>query len=467
MRNKSVKVLRTEKGELFLFYSDGESILQKKYERGAWSRGQAIIRSVEESISLWAAEDNIYILCRGTDGDIYFCKKIDDAKWERRVIYKDTGGGDISSDFYFFANKSVFNLIYTIRGEDAGKKGQKLMHTSFTGGNWSMPFEIDRIAPLENTSFIAEKPGEGGVALYYKCVDGSFCSREVKLSPLAFGRENTFVKSGPGIRDISVLSDGSSVYTAYVLRSMFSVQIVFRQKSGDELLNPIMVWEGPRAEDCLLFMSEGILYISWTTNGIAYFSRYDQSRGIFSMPQRARDGSPGRRIKGEYIDLQGVPSFQSREIFVSGEGAWDIQIPAFLRDGFFKDIKDTPVIIMEEKKEAPEKDPENKEKLRNRLEEYQKQSTQRENEIASLSKMLGERNEDILQINSSWRNKYAALEKETQAARNEAERLRAEIMMLRSEMERQRTEAASIRSAFALPAEDDEPGPPEISESSD
>jgi len=406
-------ILRTKDNMLYCFYYTSEKeIYIKNYNNGKWGNSFLIINNVRQYYTVNIAYNgDIYIFCQSIEGDIIICKK-ENQNWEKKVVLKNKGQNTPNVIFNAIINDNGINLIYNvpiINNKGYYLTAQNLSHK----GHWSKANQFDKIISFPESIFMTQTLGKNNAIITYqkKLPEVHFGYRQLYNNKL--GEFNTIHTTGYQIIDYSFIVVKDEIHFIYIVKSMFSCQIIYRVKTEVGLLSPIILFEGQRLNNCIISIIKEKIYIMWVNNGQLYFCVSSNNGSSFSKPVKYQRKFCAKPKKAIYLSENTMEKkeFVCYEIYVDGFDKSDIQILPELYEDFFNmekiQIKTNTANTtnIDEINTAKQ----NFEMLKNRYDITKKQLEEKEKQILNLTMLLKKKNDEILRSEKEWNIRYNEL----------------------------------------------------------
>ena len=411
---ENIKVIRTRHNTLFLFFGNELGIHCSRYENEGWLEPELIIPNVhpEFSVSV-SSNDVIYILCRDKNNKIFICRKNETDIWESKPLIESKY--TITPKFYLSTNKSNMNLIYNTPTDDP--KINYINYTSLNKGNWDKLVKIDAILPFDNSPYIINTIEDNHIIIFCRTDENTINCREVLLSPFTLGTLNTVARTNSyPILDFSTLITNDKIHMVFLIKTRFSYQLVYKSKVETQISQPVVLWEGQKADSCSIFSCDKKVHIVWTNGNQCFSINSENDCQSFSRAQRVPYQLPNNTVKVEYINanINEKHIFNSSELYVDRDNKTAIQVVNLFDKHFYPESKDslnlTAASAMEYNNNLTLK--ENIEVLKNKIIQYETTLSENNNQLTELTKSLSEKSKETNALNSRWTDRCKNLEYE-------------------------------------------------------
>ncbi len=476
-------IVRTKDDVLLSFYySDQYELHYKLYENNKWSEKRRIIDNVKDTYSITMSSDGtIYLFCQDREGNIILCQSDSLNEWVTKVILRNQSSKIHRIFFNGLIDENGLNLIYNVPIPD--EDSHHLMSQSVNNrGEWSEAKTIDKIISLPNKLFDMQPITKSHSLLFYqkRTPENRLGYREFTVTALS--DYHIFHTTGYHILETSFLTTSNAIHVLYVVKSMFSIQILYRKKESHAFTNPIVIWEAQKLSNCMLTIIENNLYATWVSASQLYYSVSTDLGNSFKRPVKYNNRFSQTAIKANYISYEAMAEHQfvCHELYVNKDNICDILFLPDMYKNFHpakvhRQAKKVPprADVFEPRPPSPPKElapleklsmdymgmgveyeNDETEKLKNKLLIYKKQLDEKDKQIMQLTRLLQTRNEEIASIDDRWRIKYRTLmdDKDT------FERSRNTLM---KENERLKNKIKALEEKYSTTYTPDEPEQPE------
>lgn len=328
-------ILKTKKSEILSFYYGSErAIYCKKLDSNNYPITSKVIEDVTDyfTVSL-DKNDNIYIFCQNLYGDIILCK-LEENTFKNKVVFKNTNGDQqnvIFKPIFFNDNMSI---IYNVPIKNS--KDEFLSVKTLVGGkSWTNSENIDTFSPFLNNLFHVQIVNEDNLILAYQKV-----GRDIQIGYKEIKNGNiydfiVFHKTGYNIVDYSFLAYKETVHFIYIVKNLFSSQVIYRRKDINGLSNPIVLFEGQKIKSCTLSILENKLYAMFIVNNILYYSQSEDLGLSFLGVSKYRRTITQDVGKAIFISNQNIGDSCLNEIYLDTKNTLNISFLPEFSTGIF------------------------------------------------------------------------------------------------------------------------------------
>lgn len=375
-------IVRLNNNLACFYHTQENTILLRVYQAGKWSKAKGIIGNVRENFSV-NVSTKIYLFCQDINGSIILCTG-EDYSFSKRTILESTEYNPHNILFNALIKKEGMLLIYNTPAGD----GHYLMRQRLTEGKWSKAERIDKIPNQSRELFQIQHISPEHVLLFYQTQSGEIATGYRELNMESCGKFNSYYSGSQAVYDQSILTTNKAVHTAYVLKGLFSSQLIYRKKEDEEFGSPVIISEGTKIDFVHMFFAEDNLYIVFRGNSWISYVISENNGESFSKPKRYGNKFCLEPVKAIYLtnDTQRENASFSRELIVDAAAPWDIQMLPDIYENFY------PVSEPEPAREKVEKESEEYSEiinaLRQKVSEYEMKLEDKDRQILMLQKMI-------------------------------------------------------------------------------
>jgi len=320
---------------LFAFYhSDTPGIVQRSFESGRWGKPTVIAPDMQDNFTVSTDSQGVlYLFAQDAAGDVHLYR-LRQGEWKSRVILKNPGDRQTRLNIYPMVSDEGMSIIYNhASGTDSGTL---MLRSMDERGKWSapasidsytsgvMPFSVQTITPNHAILFYARKSAEPTIGY-------------VEVSPERTTAFNTIHTTNHRITDTSFLVTNDSLHSLFVVKGMFSSQVIYRKKSSDNFSAPVVLAEGAQMSNCLLMYTSGRLTAYFMAGGNLIHSSSSDHGETFSAAARYTNKFCAVPAKSTYISQ--IPmdkdAYFARQLYVDRNNAADIQLMSDVYEDFY------------------------------------------------------------------------------------------------------------------------------------
>lgn len=200
-------------------------------------------------------------------------------------------------------------------------------------GGWQSPKAIDHFKALPYAPFEAQSTGPGHLVLFYQTQAEECQVGYREITPSRTGPFHRFLNERGSLEDASFLTTMDELHLLFIFKTALSQQLLYRKKTEEVFTPPILLWEAPRMEQCLLMIIGGELHASCMIGGKLHRAVSvdgGDSFGAFALYKRKFCAEP---VKAAYMGA--AEGWFARHVYVDREAPWDVQILPELHPAFY------------------------------------------------------------------------------------------------------------------------------------
>lgn len=351
---QSSYIVRSDDDLMYCFYyMEGSGVQSRIYENGRWSACSVLADASKPNYTVNISHDGkIYIFYQDSDNNINLCSNRNGG-WKMQRVLKSQHGTAPDIVFNAVIAENGLNLLYNVPNED-GKSQTLVSQLLNNKGQWGKPNRIESCVPLPRQIFQMQPITSGHGLVFYqtKTPETNIGYREIDEGNV--GGFNIFHTTTYPVTDYTFLTTNSAVHVAFIIKGMFSCQLIYRVKTGTAFSNPVVVWEGQKLENCLLAYVKGSLKIFFTAGEQLYVCGAENGNTKFTAPARYRNKFCQNPVKAVYLSVNQMDEsdFYCREIYVDSLCPWDVQILPDMYEDFYPVVRMSAV---DEKKDEKSK----------------------------------------------------------------------------------------------------------------
>ncbi|WP_250278251.1 coiled-coil domain-containing protein [[Clostridium] colinum] len=334
-------ILNNKNNEILSFYYGEErAIYCKKLGSNNYPIVSKIIQDVTDCFTVDIGPNKeIYIFCQNYNGEIVLCKLEQDT-FKHKVLFKNKSEGAENILFYPIFFKGNMSLIYnTPNNMDNNFLAIK---TLVGGKGWTRAENIDAFSVIPNNIFYVQKVNQDNIVVAYqkKSKDIQIGYKEIKN-----GNISDFItvhKTGYQIVDYSFIAFKDVVHYVYVIKSLFSSQVIYKRKDENGLSNPIILFEGQKIKSCNISVLNDNLYCSFIAGSTLYYCQSEDFGRSFLGISKYRKQISQDIIKARFLSTVNMTNSSVNEVYIDAKNTLNIyMLPELLPNLFNKkqDIK--------------------------------------------------------------------------------------------------------------------------------
>ncbi|MDR1638837.1 MAG: hypothetical protein LBT59_03985 [Clostridiales bacterium] len=384
-------IARTEKSIYAFYHSRQRGISGRSFRNGRWSAEFPVAQTARENFSVTIENGIFYLFCQDSQGDIILAtSNVDEDGWSSRVMLKSQTDRFHPVALYPMMADKGLSIIYNTPSSAIDERNGSLVFQRLgDDGQWLPASRIDKFYPFGPSLYQVQRLSRDHLLLFYqkRTPDNNLGYMEITREEQ--GAYNAFCQTPYYVPDTSFLATDKGVHALYVVKSMFSSQLIYRKKAGKDFGPPIAIHEAQRIENCLVFFVQNTLRVSFQSGGILYMCVSEDNGDTFGRPVRYKAKFCQSPEKAVYISQASQSESQAfmREVYVDHACPWDVQMIPDLYDDFYPGPEAGPVV---EQTPAVERQAVTEESmsLMSQVEGLKRSNSEKDQQIALLSRLL-------------------------------------------------------------------------------
>ena len=306
---------------LSFYYGEERSIYCKKLDHNNNFIITKVIQDVTDCFTVDIAPNkDIYIFCQNYAGDIILCK-LEKEGFKQKILFKNKNEKTENILFYPIFFKNNLSLIYNTNNHSQSFLSIK---TLVNNKSWTNSENIDLFSTLPNNLFYMQKINQDNIILAYqkKSKDTQIGYKQIKD-----GNISDFItihRTNYQIVDYSFIAFNDVIHYVYIVKNLFSSQVIYRKKDEYGLSNPITLFEGQKIKNCNISILNNSLYCSFiVNNSLYYYESEDFGRSFLGLVKYKKPVSQDV-IKAKFIDNINIPNNCINQIFIDSKNISNI-----------------------------------------------------------------------------------------------------------------------------------------------
>lgn len=324
---------------LSFYYGEERSIYYKKLDYSNNSIITKVIQDVTDyfTVDITPSKD-IYIFCQNYIGDVILCK-LEKDKFKHKILFKNKNERAENILFYPIFFKNNLSLIYNTPDSNQSFLSIK---TLINNKNWTNSENIDLFSILPNNTFYIQKITQDNIILAYqkKSKDTQIGYKQIKN-----GNISDFItihRTNYQIVDYSFVSFNDITHYVYIVKNLFSSQVIYRKKDEYGLSNPITLFDGQKIKTCNINILNNDLYCSFIVNNTLYYCQSENLGRSFLGIVKYKKPISQDVVKAKFLDNINIPNNCINEIFIDSKNISNIyMLPELLPNLFKKEAENT------------------------------------------------------------------------------------------------------------------------------
>ena len=325
-------ILKTNNNEILNFYYGKEkAIYCKRFNQNNYSTTIKIIQDVSDCFSISLGyDDYIYIACQQINGNVLLLK-MNDNDINTTVLFNNEENLQ-NTLFYPIFYKNNLSLIFN-SSFMPNQNGYLSVKSLLNNDSWGNTQNIDLLYPFTNSMFQVQKVNDNHIVLAYqkKGKDIQIGYKEIKDGVIS--DFITIHNTGYQIVDYSFVYYNDEIHYIYVLKNLFSSQVIYKKKGSNGFSAPIVLFEGQKIKSCNVSVLNGELFCSFIIGNILYYCKSENLGLSFQNLAKSRKNITQDVIKAKYISSQNTQGIN--EIYIDTKNELYIYLlPEFVQEFF-------------------------------------------------------------------------------------------------------------------------------------
>ena len=321
---------------LSFYYGEERAIYCEKIGADNYPIKTKVIQDVTDCFTVDINPNkDIYIFCQNYNGDIILCI-LEQNTFRHKVLFRDKSVNPKNMLFYPIFFKGNMSLVYNTPVENNNFLAIK---TLVGGKNWTNAENIDDFCFLQNNMFYMQKISEDNLIIAYqkKYQDIQIGYKEIKN-----GNISDFVtihKTGYQIVDYSFIYFKGTIHYLYIIKTLFSSQLIYKRKDENGISSPVILFEGQRIKSCSINIFNNNLYCSFIGNSTIYYCQSEDFGKTFLPMYKYRKPISQDTIKARFISSVNINGSSINEVYIDSRNTLNIyMLPEFLPSIFNKNM---------------------------------------------------------------------------------------------------------------------------------
>ena len=327
----SYYALKAPERVYFIYRTEDGALICRHNEKGRLSPEVCLLDGARKHFTAALRNGEPVLFCQDEEGNtLMFAER--GGEWFSRPARHNPGCRDMLITPMFGEHG-----MYIIHNEEEGD-GKYLCgrHTN-EKGVWQPALRIDAYLPLYREPYEAQATSASHTLLFYQSGAGENLLGYREITPTRFGPYQR-IHSGKNIMDASFLTTEDAVFALFVVRSVFSSQLLFRYRAEAAFSAPLLLWEAPKIDDVLLMFINGKLYATCVSGNRLYtaisenrgasFSKMDIYKGKFCF-------EPAKAAFAASVPQREDTLF-ARQIYIDRNAPWDAQMTPEMYEKFYE-----------------------------------------------------------------------------------------------------------------------------------
>ena len=327
-------ILANKNNEIMSFYYGKErAIYCEKIKEDNYSMPIKIIENVLDCFSVNITPNKeIYIFCQDYEGEIILCK-VEDNKIVKKSLFVNKDKSLKNTLFYPIFFKNNISLIYNTKGEN--ENNFLTIKTFINGEKWTNSENIDTFYVLQNNIFDIQKIDENHIIVAYQKKSNDIQIGYKEIKDFNISNFITIHKTAYQMIDYSFIVFRQEIHYLYIIKTLFSSQVIYRRKGANGLESPVIIFDGQRVKDCIINIIDNNLYCSFISNNTLFYCKSEDFGRTFSNVIRYEKPIARDVIKAKFLSFNNIDRCSINHIYVDSKNHLNIYMLAELLPSVF------------------------------------------------------------------------------------------------------------------------------------
>lgn len=335
MQNNYI-LLTKSKDILSFYYGEERSIYCKKTTSNNYTSTIKIIQNVTDCFTVDIDNDGIvHLFCKNFDGDVILCKMEQDG-FKNKILFKNKEDNLENVLFYPIFFKDNMSLLFNTQNKNQANSFLAIK-TLVGGKTWTNSENIDVFSTLPNNIFYIQKINQDNLVLAYqkKMKDIQIGFKQIKN-----GNISDFVtihKTAYQIVDYSFVAYNDDIHYIYVIKTLFSSQVVYKKKDINGISNPVILFDGQKIKSCNIAILNNNLFCSFILNNTLFYCQSEDFGNSFLGIVKYKKPISQDVVKAKFLQTTPILNSSINEIYLESKNPLNIyMLPEFLPNIFNK-----------------------------------------------------------------------------------------------------------------------------------
>lgn len=292
-----------------------------------------IIENVISNFTICVQGGEVFVFCKNIYGDIILCRSsnINDTfnnniNFSNIILFKD-----LSNLFYPIFLNSNLSLIYnnynnSMLSIKSTKVDLNNNFINFNNFNWNSPENIDLInsTPIPNSNEYSNL----NLLDLYKVHQTNFILSYIKFKSnkelqagfkvISNGALSDFIifhKTSHQLVDYSIICFNNKIHIIYIIKNLFSTQVIYRSYYNNILSNPVLLFEGQKIKMCCACVINNKVYCQFIIGNTLYYLISEDYGNNFSSVMKYKRSVSQEIQKIKFLDFKHSERDSFNEVF--------------------------------------------------------------------------------------------------------------------------------------------------------
>lgn len=339
---------------LAFFYRAESNIILRTLEHSHLSPETCLMRNSGRHFNVTLTTDGVHIFCQDESGGLWLLTERE-GKWNRRALNpnaaennpeaEDQSNGTPMRDCLItpMISGKRLSIVYNSVSAD-GNSHYLVMQQMNEYGTWNPASRIDKYQPLGHLLYETQATSAEHMLLFYQTRTNENQLGYREVTPVRYGPYQRFHNASGVVSDTAYLTTGNAVHVLYIVRTLFSCQLLYRRRLDNEFSVPILLWEAPRIDQCLLSFVYDNLYATCMIGGQLHRAISENRGESFSRMTLYKSKFCYDPVKAVYLSTSPMSEndLYIRQVYVDRYAPWDTQMIPDLYGAFYSTTEPEP-----------------------------------------------------------------------------------------------------------------------------
>lgn len=327
-------VIKNKNDELISFYyGENRTIYCERLNENNYRSKICVADSVIDTFTVSINNiDDIHIICQNTAGEVMLCES-NGGTFKNRTIFKNKNSLAENVKFYPIFKNTNMSLIYNTPLREQSDNFITI-RTLIGNENWTNSENIDTFSGVYPNLFSLYNINNDDFVL-------SYC-KNARDTQLGFKQiKNTEIsdfmvvhRTGYQIVDYSLVEHNGTIHFVYIIKSLFSSQVIYRKKDSLGISSPLLIFEGQKIKNCVISVINSTLYCKFLIGNFLYYSQSEDNGVTFGQVSKYKRTLSSNIVKATFItnskNINNSLNNSLNEIFIDAQNTLNIQfLPEF------------------------------------------------------------------------------------------------------------------------------------------
>ena len=209
--------------------------------------------------------------------------------------------------------------------------------TLVNGKNWTNSENIDNFSTLPNNLFYIQKINQDNFVLAYQKKNKDV---QIGFKQIKNGNISDFVtihKTGYQIVDYSFVMYNDDIHYIYVIKTLFSSQVIYKKKNKNGISNPVILFDGQKIKSCNIAVLNNNLFCSFILNNTLFYCQSEDFGDSFLGIVKYKKPISQDVVKAKFLQINSILNSSINQVYLDSKNPLNIyMLPELLPNIFNK-----------------------------------------------------------------------------------------------------------------------------------